>query len=101
VASWDEMVTVGRIARPHGLNGQVIVNPETDFVEERFTVGSTLVARGAKGEETLTISSFRVQGGRPIVGFEGFARIEDVERLSGLELRIPEERLQPLEAGSF
>src|SRR5918992_1841677 len=101
MASWDDMVVVGRIARPHGLNGQVIVNPETDFVDERFTVGSTLVTRADTGEETLTVSSFRVQGGRPVVGFEGFDRIEDVERLAGLELRVPEEMLQPLDAGGF
>ena len=36
MADWDDMVLVGRVARPHGLRGQVIVNPETDFVEERF-----------------------------------------------------------------
>ena len=36
---WDDMVLVGRIARPHGLRGQVVVNPETDFVEERFAGG--------------------------------------------------------------
>jgi 16S rRNA processing protein RimM len=101
MASWDDMVVVGRIARPHGLHGQVFVNPETDFIEERFKVGSTLVTRGGAGEETLTVSSFRIQGGRPVVGFEGFARIEDVERLAGLELRVPEDSLQPLEPGSF
>jgi 16S rRNA processing protein RimM len=95
------MVVVGRIARPHGLQGLVIVNPETDFVEERFTVGSTFATRSAAGEESLTVSSVRVQGGRPVVGFEGFARIEDVERLAGLELRVPEDSLQPLEPGSF
>jgi 16S rRNA processing protein RimM len=99
--AWDDMVLVGRVARPHGLSGQVIVNPETDFVEERFAVGATFVTRGAAGEETLTVSSCRVQGGRPVVGFEGFARIEDVERLSGVELRVPEASLQPLEPGSF
>ena len=31
VPDWDEMAVVGRIARAHGLRGQVIVNPETDF----------------------------------------------------------------------
>ena len=36
---WDEMVLVGRIARPHGLRGEVVVNPETDFLEERFRRG--------------------------------------------------------------
>jgi 16S rRNA processing protein RimM len=93
------MVVVGRIARPHGLSGHVIVNPETDFVEDRFAVGATLWMR--ERDEALTVSSFRVQGGRPVIGFEGFSRIEDVEPLAGQELRVPEETLRPLEPGTF
>ncbi len=96
MADWDEMALVGRIAKPHGLRGDVVVNPETDFVEERFTVGATFRTRSDRGEETLTIASARVQNGRPVVGFEGVSRVEDAERLAGLELRIPEAELQPL-----
>src|SRR5689334_11282003 len=99
--NWDDLVLVGRIARPHGLHGQVIVNPETDFVDERFAVGATLWTRSAAGEEALVVTSARVQNGRPVVGFEGFARIEDVERLAGQELRVPESALPPLEPGTF
>jgi len=99
VVDWDEMVTVGRIARAHGLRGQVVVNPETDFVETRFAIGATVWTR--EGHEPLRIVSFRLQGGRPVVGFEGRPRVEDVEALAGLELRVPEESLQPLEPGSF
>jgi 16S rRNA processing protein RimM len=98
---WDSMVLVGRIARPHGLGGQVIVNPETDFVEERFTSGATMWTRSERGDEALTITSSRVQSGRPVVGFAGFASIEDVERLAGLELRVPEESLQALGEGAY
>lgn len=98
---WDEMVLVGRIARPHGIRGQVIVNPETDFVEERFAAGATLWTRGAGGERTLVVTSVRVQGGRPVIGLEGFERIEDVEALAGQDLRVPEETLRPLEPGRF
>jgi 16S rRNA processing protein RimM len=90
------MALVGRIAKPHGLRGDVIVNPDTDFVEERFAVGATFRTRSDRGEETLTIASARVQNGRAVVGFEGFSRVEDAERLAGLELRIPEGDLQPL-----
>ena len=99
--NWDDMALVGRIARPHGLKGQVVINPETDFVEERFAKGATIWFRSASGEERLTVTSLRVQNGRPIVGFEGFNRIEDVERLAGLELRVPEGALQPLQAGRY
>jgi len=101
MVDWDQMVLVGRIARPHGLRGQVIVNPETDFVEERFRVGAKLWTRSSRGDEQLTVVTTRVQGGRPVVGFEGFASIEDVERLAGLDLRISEEELQPLGEGSY
>jgi 16S rRNA processing protein RimM len=99
--NWDDMVVVGRVARPHGLHGQVIVNPETDFVEERFRAGATLWTRSARGDEQLTITSARVQNGRPVIGFEGFSSIEDVQRLAGLDLRLPEDELQPLEAGMY
>jgi 16S rRNA processing protein RimM len=99
--SWDDLVLVGRVARPHGLRGEVVVNPETDFVEERFQVGAALHTRGEAGDETLRIATMRLQGGRPVIGFEGFARIEDVERLAGQELRVPEDRLRALEPGHY
>jgi len=98
---WDRMVLVGRIARPHGIRGQVIVTPETDFVEERFRTGATFWTRSRLGDEVLTVNAARVQNGRPVIGFEGFGSIEDVERLAGLDLRVPEEQLQPLAEGAY
>ena len=95
------MVLVGRIARPHGLRGQVAVNPETDFIDERFRPGATLWTRTGGHEAALTIASARVQNGRPVIAFEGLSRREDVEPLAGLELRIPASALQPLEPGRF
>ena len=95
------MVLVGRIARPHGLRGQVVVNPETDFVEERFRPGERLWTRVDGREAALTIASARVQNGRPVIAFEGMSRLEDVEPLAGLELRVPEDTLRPLEPGRY
>jgi 16S rRNA processing protein RimM len=99
--NWDDLVLVGRIARPHGLRGQVVVNPETDFVEERFRVGATFWTRSARGDEQLTVETSRVQNGRPVIGFEGFSSIEEAERLAGLDLRVPESELRALEPGMF
>ena len=101
MVAWDEMAVVGRVARPHGLRGDVVVNPETDFIAERFRPGATLWTRAAGREEQLTIASARVQNGRPVIGFEGLSSIEAVERLAGLELRVPETSLQPLEPGRY
>ena len=98
---WDQMVLVGRIARPHGLRGQVVVNPETDFVEERFAPGAVCWIRSGPTMEQLVVAVSRVHSGRAIVAFEGFARIEDVEQLAGLELRVPDAMLLPLQPGVY
>ena len=99
--AWDDMAVVGRVARPHGLRGDVVVNPETDFVAERFRPGATLWTRSGEREEQLTIASARVHHGRAVVGFEGLSGIDAAARLAGLELRVPEESLQPLEPGRY
>lgn len=99
--AWDDMVLVGRIVRPHGIRGEVVVAPETDFVEERFRPGARLWIRSAGGGEQLTIGAARLRQGRPIVAFAGRSRIEDVERFVGQELRVPESALRPLEPGLY
>ena len=101
MSDWDNMALVGRIGRTHGLRGHVMVNPETDFLEERFRPGAVLWTRSAQGERQLTISSVRLQQRRPVITFDGLASIDDVEPLLGQELRVPEETLQPLETGQY
>ena len=101
-AEWDDMVLVGFVARSHGNKGQVILNSQSDFAEQRFRVGAQLFARIGHGPiETLTVTSVRFQQGRPIVGLAGFASISEAERLAGAELRIPESEQDPLPEGMY
>jgi 16S rRNA processing protein RimM len=86
-SSWDAMVVVGTIARTHGLRGEVVVNPETDFPDERFAVGGVLHVRPGGEPMTLRVESVRYHRGRPIVAFEGVSSIEDAEALGRGELR--------------
>jgi len=95
------MALVGRIARAHGNRGQVIVNLDTDFPDERFRPGAELFTWRGGAVETLTLTSVRFQGGRPVVGIAGVDTMDAAESLAGLELRIPAERLAPLPAGTF
>lgn len=101
MVKWDEMAVVGSIARAHGLRGEVIVNPETDFPDERFRPGAELCISRGDEVEPLRLTTVRFQQGRPIVGFEGVNDVEAAQRLSGLELRIPAQRLVRLPPGSF
>ena len=87
-SSWDDMVLVGRIARPHGLRGHVFVNPETDFAEARFRPGAVVWMRAADGPRALTVASARMQSGRPVIGFEGLSHVDEVETLRGEQVGV-------------
>ncbi len=98
---WADLILVGRIARPHGLRGAVVINPDTDFVEERFSEGSRLWLGGAGVPRAVVIETMRVQQGRPIVQFEGWGSIEAVQPLAGAELRVEPEALPALSDGGY
>jgi 16S rRNA processing protein RimM len=98
---WDEMALVGRIARAHGIRGQVIVNPETDFPEDRFRPGVELFIERGGRIEALRVTTSRFQGPRPVIGIEGVTTMNDAETLAGRELRVPVERLVALPADTF
>lgn len=97
------MATVGRVARAHGIRGQVIVNLETDFPEERFQPGAELFVKRTDAEavEPLTITSVRFQQGRPVIGLRGVDDMNAAIALAGTELRVPREWLATLPEGAF
>jgi 16S rRNA processing protein RimM len=99
--AWSSMALVGRIARAHGLKGQVIVNLETDFPEERFQPGAELFVERAGRVEPLTITSVRFHRERPVIGLRGIESMTEAETLAGLELRVPVTALAPLPDGVF
>ena len=95
------MAVVGRIARAHGIRGQVIVNLETDFPDERFRPGAELFVERGGRVEPLTIATVRFHRERPILGLRGVETIGDAEAMAGLELRVPLDRLAALPPGTF
>ena len=96
------MAVVGRVARPHGIRGQVIVNPETDFPEERFSVGSTVfVNAGRSASNRWIVTASRIQQGRPVIGLTGITDPDAARELAGLEFRVPVDSLVALPEGTF
>lgn len=102
--NWDDAILVGVVARTHGNRGEVIVNPETDFPEERFSDGAQLMTRARDGQQgTLEVVSMRMHQGRPVILFKGIGSMDDAELLAGTELRIAEDDsdAELLEEGEF
>jgi 16S rRNA processing protein RimM len=97
----SDLVLVGRIARTHGIRGDLLVNPETDFPDERFVEGRVLQLEMPGRSEPVTIESVRFHQGRPLVGFAGVDTMEAAEALVGAELKVPEAEIPPLPAGTY
>jgi 16S rRNA processing protein RimM len=99
----DDLVLVGTIGRTHGLRGEVFINSETDFPEERFAPGAQLLMRtGETGPvQPVTVEAVRFHNGRPIVRFEGMASIEQAETLGRASLWIRAGSRAPLPEGQF
>ncbi|HET6950247.1 MAG TPA: ribosome maturation factor RimM [Acidimicrobiales bacterium] len=78
------LLEVGRITRPHGLRGEVVVLLGTDR-EERLAPGTVLATD--KGD--LTVVAARRHQDRWIVSFAGHTSREAAEALRGRVLRAP------------
>ena len=73
-------VTVGRIGRPHGIRGDVVVSVRTDEPELRFALGARMDTDPV-GAGPLTVAGTRWHSGELLVRFEG---ISDRTTASGL-----------------
>jgi 16S rRNA processing protein RimM len=98
---WASMITVGRIVRPHGNRGGVVVAPETDFGPERFAVGRTLYRQTGDDATPLVIAASRPHDGRWVVEVAGVGSIDEAETLRDQELRIPAADVHALEPDQF
>jgi 16S rRNA processing protein RimM len=98
---WNACAVVGRVARAHGIRGQMVVNPETDFVEDRFRVGAELLARRGDRIDRVRVIAMRVHLGRPIIALDAVLTTNDAEAMAGVELRVPVAELEALPEGMF
>ncbi len=78
-------LVVGRVARPHGVRGEVVVEPRTDQPERRFAPGEVLLTDAGR---SLTVESSRPHSGRWLVRLVGFDDRTSADGLRGLELQV-------------
>jgi 16S rRNA processing protein RimM len=96
-----DSVTIGIVLRPHGIRGEVVVEPLTDNEERFSTLTEVRLVRPSGSSVVLKVASMFPHKGRLVLQFEGIASIEDAETLRAAELRIPLAALPPLPKGSY
>jgi len=90
-------LVVGVIKTPHGVRGEVRVDPRSD-VPDRFRVGAVL---DCDDLGPLTIRTLRGTPKEPIVGFDGYASRPDAEPLRGKFLRVAVDEARRATKGSY
>ncbi len=90
------VLTVGRVVKPHGVRGELVVEARTDSPLLRFAEGVVLRARrrGADRSEPFTVSAARPHAGRLLVWAEGVATREAAEDLRGATLEVGADELE-------
>ena len=85
----SELVPVGRVGRPHGLDGSFVVEDASED-PARFAEGAELLV---EGEPAVVVASKRA-GGRPVIRL-------DRAPPRGAQLSVPRDALPPAEDGSW
>ena len=90
-------IVVGRVGRPHGIRGEVVIGLRTDEPDLRFAVGATVDARSTPddagpdddtGGERLTVASARWHSGQLLVAFAGVVVLIFWLYLTGLAILL-------------
>ena len=93
----DPGLVVGVITAPHGMRGEVRVDPRSD-VPDRFRVGAVLRCDGVG---PLRIASVRGTAAAPVVAFRGYTSRPAAEPLRGRSLRVSLAEARRATEGSY
>ena len=96
-----ESVTVGRVLRPHGVRGEVVVEVLSD-VPDRFARGSRMQGiREGRPSVALKIAAGRAHKSGAVVRFAGCEDRDQAEELRNLWLEVPRSEVPEAEPGTY
>jgi 16S rRNA processing protein RimM len=88
---------IGRVAKSHGIRGEVLIDVRTDEPEQRFAIGTVLRGRRQKSDTTTeyTVTAAREHSGRLLVSLSGVTDRDTADALRGLLFVIDTADLVP------
>ncbi len=97
----NELVVIGRVVKPQGRRGEVLVHPLSDRPDRFGSLRRAFVVGPGDRVREVRVASSWPHKGRHVLKLEGVDSIDDAERLRGCDLGIAEEELAALPEGSF
>jgi 16S rRNA processing protein RimM len=96
-----ELVVIGRVVKPQGRRGEVLVHPLSDRPDRFASLHRALLAAPSGETREVKVTSSWPHKGRHVLKLEGVDSIDDAEGIRGWSLGIAEENLTPLPEGSY
>jgi len=96
-----ELVAIGRVVKPQGRKGEVLVAPLSDRPDRFPALRRAYVPAPNGGSRAVAVQSCWPHKRCFVLKLEGVDSIDAAEGYRGLELRIGEEELAALPAGSY
>jgi len=99
--SYADLVTIGRVVKPQGRHGEVAVLPLSDDPDRFPELRRVFVPAADGGARAVAVTGCWPHKGRFVLKLEGVDSIDDAEKYRGIDLRIGEDELATLPAGSY
>ena len=93
-----DFLAVGKLRRPHGVRGEIIMDVYTDF-PERIHPGVVLYV--GEQHQALQVRSTRWHKSAILIAFEGFSNREQVGELRNQIVHVPTRDRPPLPQGEY
>jgi 16S rRNA processing protein RimM len=101
-ADYADMITIGVVVKPQGRKGEVLVEPLSDRPDRFESLRRVFVpVPGGAGARAVAVTDQWPHKGRVVLKLDGVDSIDEAERYRGVELRIGEDELASLPAGSY
>ena len=91
-------VIIGKLRRPHGLHGEMIMEIHTDY-PERFSAGKTI--RVGRQQTPLLLRSIRPHKELLLIAFEGYNDPEELSIFRNQSVYIDTKEIPDLPAGDY
>jgi 16S rRNA processing protein RimM len=96
----EQCYHLGKITKPHGLKGEVQIWLDVDLPEAYEDLEALFLE--TKGEMVpYIIEQIQIRGKKSILKLEDFKKIEDTEKIIGLEVYLPLKKLPKLKGNQF
>lgn len=96
----DNLITVGKLGRTRGVEGEIYITPFTDF-PDRFLELSEIFVKNQNDWDKMKLVSSRLIADKPVIKFENINSPEQAARLTNRLIAVPKEQLVKLPDDMF